>query len=400
MRSSGKQEASLPQQLKWTKEKARELKLSFTATLADLEYMLAHGLHAHKGMYLDDAITGADLDRPGYVQIRRDAMRGPEPSHILIYMPDRFARPDKAYQAMQAEVELLYAGLTLVFSTRVSLPRQSGLNYFADDISILYSYTESGEYLNKLAVRMVAVLKDVAEKGYWAGGRPPYGFMRVLVDANGNELCEMEHGTSIRREGCHTRIKPKDMEKIAIWINIIQLYHGRKLGAKAICRHLNELGIPSPDAGRTRTDHGIKHTVSGKWHQNTVLSLIRNWAINAQTRYGVQSEGAHRRLSAEGPRLLTPADYRADGKVKVIRNPDALVIQRPAGYEPLVDPKLFAECQQELEVEGEASVGSAAGSTRIDTRWHCACSIRRTAAAIRCMVGCPGSALSTYAAGT
>jgi DNA invertase Pin-like site-specific DNA recombinase len=118
-RSTGKQEASLPQQHAWVVAKARELGLSFTATLSDLEYMLANGLHAHKGMFLDDGITGADLDRPGFVQIRRQAILGPGPSHILIYMPDRFARPDKAYQAMQAEVELLYADITVVFSGRV-----------------------------------------------------------------------------------------------------------------------------------------------------------------------------------------------------------------------------------------------------------------------------------------
>ena len=111
-RSTGKQEASLPRQHAWAVAKARELGLIFTATLADLEYMLAHGLHAYKGMFLDDGITGADLDRPGFVQIRRQAMLGSGPSHILIYLPDPFARPEKTYQAMTAEVDLLYAGLT------------------------------------------------------------------------------------------------------------------------------------------------------------------------------------------------------------------------------------------------------------------------------------------------
>ena len=53
----------------------------------------------------------------------------------------------------------------------------------------------------------------------------------------------------------------------------MELKAQRGWGIKRIARHLNARGIPSPDAGRTRTDHGVKHRVSGKWCPGTVGEL-------------------------------------------------------------------------------------------------------------------------------
>jgi DNA invertase Pin-like site-specific DNA recombinase len=248
-RSTGKQEASLWTQLEWAIEKALELGVRLDASLADLEYMLAHGLDRYKDIYLDDGITGSDLQRPGFAAFRAAAMADERVSHLLVHMADRFARPEMAHQAMQMEVELLYAGLTVVFSNRVSQLRVRGRNYFGEDVLILYAYTESGEFLNKLAVRMVEVLTKLARDGYWPGGRPPYGFIRILVDALGKEICEMEDGTSIRREGCHTRIKPKDMAKIAVWLRYPVPVPRQELGRQAHRLPLERTRHPLPGRG-------------------------------------------------------------------------------------------------------------------------------------------------------
>ena len=154
-RSTGKQEASVHNQLTWAIEEALRYKVRLDATIADLDHMLAHGLTRYKGIFMDDGVTGADLERPGFVAFRASATARREVSHLFIHMPDRFARPDQASHAVVMEQDLLYAGLTVVFSNRVSAPRQRGGHYFGEDMQLLYSYTESGEFLNKLAVRVL-----------------------------------------------------------------------------------------------------------------------------------------------------------------------------------------------------------------------------------------------------
>lgn len=72
-----------------------------------------------------------------------------------------------------------------------------------------------------------------------------------------------------------------------------------------------------------------------------MLSLIRNPAIIGRTRYGSQSEGRHRRFTPDGPRTLTDADVRPDGRPKVVFNPAESIIDAEAGFEPLVAPAAF-----------------------------------------------------------
>ncbi|RLT06229.1 MAG: hypothetical protein DWI23_01975 [Planctomycetota bacterium] len=58
-------------------------------------------------------------------------------------------------------------------------------------------------------------------------------------------------------------------------------------GYKKIAKKLNELGIPSPDAGRYRRDHGSRYRVPGKWHPNTVRDLCTNPIIAGIKKYGI-----------------------------------------------------------------------------------------------------------------
>jgi DNA invertase Pin-like site-specific DNA recombinase len=358
-RSTGKQEASVPNQLEWAIAEARRVGVHLDATPADLRHMLDHGLTAYKGIFIDDGVTGSNLNRPGFVAFRARALAERRFSHLFIHMPDRFARPDQATQAQVMELELLHAGITVVFSTRVSLPRQRGLNYIAEDILILFSYSESGEFLNKLAIRVLESQIALAKQGHWTGGRPPYGFVRVRVDADGT-VTEMADKTSIRRPGSHTEIRPKDGAKIRGWGMMLEWWVKNGWGTKRIAAELNALGIPSPDAGRTRTENGRRHRVSGTWTPSTVRALLSNRAIVAVKQYGVQSEGAHRRLGPDGrPRLLDEAD-ECDGKFKAVNNPADNVIRSPmGGFAPPVDRGVFDAAQAVLAGRGKSQRGIA-----------------------------------------
>src|SRR4051794_33038201 len=118
-RSTSKQGTGIHAQLEWAVTEAKRLDLKLDAGPADLNHMLDHKLVRYKGIYLDDGITGADLQRPGFPAFRRDPTSDRRVSHVLIHMTDRFARPELSTQAVQMEQELLYAGITVVFSNRV-----------------------------------------------------------------------------------------------------------------------------------------------------------------------------------------------------------------------------------------------------------------------------------------
>jgi hypothetical protein len=181
----------------------------------------------------------------------------------FIYKRDRFARPTDAMQGAQIEKKLLLAGITLIFSDTVSLPLRRADDNVMRDFELLLGYYQGGQELRKHADRVLGFQKLLAEGGFWTGGNAPYGFVRVLVDSSGNAIEELPRGKTVKQSGCHVRVVPKDAERIATWLQILALKM-RGWGFKRVAQRLNELGIPSPDAGRTRKDHGVDHRVSGR----------------------------------------------------------------------------------------------------------------------------------------
>lgn len=347
-RSSNKQESSLETQFKWVSTEVQKHGFQLDFTEADLEYMLANKLSRHGCVCLDDAITGADLKRPGLLELIDEAITNRRISHIFVYMRDRFGRPEDPISMVVIERQLLAAGVTLIFSDAIATPSNDG-----DDVDLmkilepLLAYFASGRFLKVHAQRMIATFLHLASHGYRTGGNPPFGFGRFLVGPEG-KIQELPKGMLIRQAGCHVKVFPNDEAKIAIWIMILELKR-QGWGIKRIAQHLNSLGIPSPGAGSVRTDHGSKHVVSGKWSQNTVAELCRNRAIIGIQDIGRRSEGAHRRFGPEGPRPLNDKDRRADGKPKVIANSSEVIVSRPIGFEPKFATDLFQEIQDQMD---------------------------------------------------
>jgi hypothetical protein len=108
-RSTGRQEASLATQLQWATAEAARLGVALEAAPADLERMRADRLHAYRDIRLDDGISGADLGRPGFLALQRDALTDSAVSHLFIYLRDRLARPEDANAMVTFEKGLLMA---------------------------------------------------------------------------------------------------------------------------------------------------------------------------------------------------------------------------------------------------------------------------------------------------
>ena len=127
--------------------------------------------------------------------------------------------------------------------------------------------------------------------------------------------------------------------------------------AGGVAALLTEEGIPSPDAGRTRTDNGIKHQVSGAWNTSTINNIARNPLLLAICQHGVRSMGDKARFTPAGPREMEERDYRSDDKPKVIRNPEVNLVVAPARFEALVDPERHEKLISELDQRGRSQRG-------------------------------------------
>lgn len=355
-RSTSRQEASLEIQLQWAIGEALRLNIALEAETADLARMQNDRLNSYRDIRLDDGITGANLKRPGFMALRRDATSNSTVSHLFIYQRDRFGRPEDANEMVMIEKGLRHAGLSIVYRDGIAAPMQRGQVDVGQEIAMFFGYYESGEFLRKLAERVISAQRLLAENGYRTGGNAPYGFGRVLVDSSGQIVQELPPGRTARQPGCHVRIIPRDEKKIGVWLYLLELKE-KGWGYKRIAQHFNELGIPSPGAGTARTDQGVKHYVSGKWCINTVKELCANRAILGLQDYGRRSEGAHRRLGPDGPRLLTEADRLTEERTRVVMNDPSVQITSTIGCESRFDESRWRDIQTQTEARGQSQRG-------------------------------------------
>jgi len=355
-RSTGKQESSLKTQLEWALAEASKRNVALDACPADEEHMRTNRLSSYKDIRLDDGITGADMNRPGFLALIRDVLANRAISHIFIHQRDRFARPEEAIEMVAIEKKLVQAGITLVFSNGVAEPCERGNSDLVGDLTRMFAYYESGEFLRKHAERVIVAQRHIAQQGFRVGGNAPYGFVRVLVGPDGKVIEELSPKKRVRQEGCHVRIIPKDVEKIRVWRYVLDLKH-KGWGFKGIAQHLNTLRVPSPGAGTFRTDQGVRHAVSGKWCAGTIAELCRNAAIIGVQDYGRRSEGAHRRLGPEGPRLLADSDRINGERPKVVFNDASVIVSRENGNQSAYDRAKWEEIQRQLEARGKNQRG-------------------------------------------
>jgi hypothetical protein len=178
----------------------------------------------------------------------------------------------------------------------------------ADLLVAMLDYDRSGQDRRDLAQKILFAQIRLAKGGFSTGGRAPYGFRRWLAREDGTPVRELQDGERVKMAGHHVVWLPSAQAELKTIRKILELL--KTMPASRVAEQLNREDVLSPDAGRFRTDNGIRHQVSGLWHQPTVTNIARNPLLQAISSYGTRSMGDQLRFTPEGPRELEAHDYR------------------------------------------------------------------------------------------
>lgn len=335
--SGGEHENTPGQYVSWAVRAAGERGVRFAGTPLQIERMIRTSLWGEGDVFLDFAVKGNLLRRRGLDSLLQTAADDPTVSHVFIPRRDRLARPDDPTDGLRIENDLRRRGLTLVFMDKVLQPLGRGRQDMGELIVGLIDYEKAGKERRDLAEKMLYAQLSLARAGFSTGGRAPYGFCRWQVKEDGTRVRPLEDGDWGRRAGHHVVWLPSEDERVWVTIRrILDLLETTK--ASRVAALLTRERVPPPDAGRKRTDGGVKHETSGVWHQTTVTNIARNPLLRAVVEYGRRSMGDVLRFTKVQPRELADDDFRADGKAKVIVNPAGDRITAPARFAPPVEP--------------------------------------------------------------
>jgi DNA invertase Pin-like site-specific DNA recombinase len=333
--SGGKHDNTPGEYVRWAQGEAEKLGVAFTGTPAQIEAMIRDRRPYDGNLYFDYGVSGNKLTRAALDALIQAAMTDETVSHVFIPRRDRLARPDDPIDAVKIENLLRQAGLTLVFMDRTVHPLTRGRRDIGELIHAMLDYNYAGEFRHELAQKILRAQLTLARAGFSVGGRAPYGFRRWLAGADGTAVRQLADGEYVRMAGHHVVWLPGPDEELAVIQRILSMLE--TIPASRVAATLTAEGVPSPDAGRQRTDRGARHATSGVWHQTTITNIARNPLLQGLMTYGRRSMGDQLRFAPEGPRSLNEEDLRNDGKPKVVVNPDSERIISSARFEPVVD---------------------------------------------------------------
>jgi DNA invertase Pin-like site-specific DNA recombinase len=134
----------------------------------------------------------------------------------------------------------------------------------------LIKSSEASEYLKKIRQNTIRGMKFHASKGYWMGGKAPYGYERIIAETG-----------QILKDGQHKNIKDQKIKlvidkKEAKLIKLIYVLYGEKgLSNNYIVNYLNEGNMPAPNGN--------------KWTKSTIWSILHNQTYIGNAIYNIRN---------------------------------------------------------------------------------------------------------------
>ena len=163
----------------------QDVDLSITAQLKELRKYASLNGHAVVKEYVDEAESGRSIDRPGFQNMIAAARQKVSPSEaILVWKLSRFAR--------NREDSIIYKSLLRKHGIQVvsinepveDTPSGKLLEGIIEVIDEFYSANLSQDVLRGL--------RENASRGFYNGGRPPYGYVRVKVKDGATSRTKLE----------------------------------------------------------------------------------------------------------------------------------------------------------------------------------------------------------------
>lgn len=258
--------------------------------------------------------SGLTIDQdPSFQEMVRLAEQGGHGvRYLLVYDVSRFGRlqpEDKIYWERRLKKQ---GGIQIVYSKDDFKNDGSTL----DTLSKVLKHGEAHQFSMKLSETTLRGAKSHALMGHSAGGKAPYGYNRLLIDAQGNPVKILQRGEHKADKLQRVVWQPSPTERTVVQ-GIFERYD-QGSGLNTLVKDLNLRQVPAP-----RGRH---------WCKNIVHYILRNRAYIGERIYNKRSYKGYRR--GEKGALLNPLDQW---------------VTKDGAHEPIVEKSLFERIQSRMK---------------------------------------------------
>lgn len=246
--------------------------------------------------------------RPGFQDMMENWVKKRNDfQYILCLDVSRWGRFQDIDLSAQYSAECRKYGKEVIYTT-LGKPREDDPLY---PVYVQFERFRAAQYSRELSDKVFRGCVKIAQQGYWAGGKPRYGFRRLLLDEARQPVQILQPGERKSIQNQRVTLTPGDEREVAV---VRRIFHEFTQGGRhelAIAERLNHDSIPSP-GGSTWDAAKLRDILMDERYAGTMV-------YNRTTQ-----------------KLKTPS--RANPKEKWIRTPES--------FERMIEPEIFARARE------------------------------------------------------
>ena len=259
--------------------------------------------------FMDPGKSGLTAEgRPGFQDMMENWVKKRNDfKYILCLDVSRWGRFQDLDLSAQYSAECRKYGKEVIY-TKLGMPREDDPLY---PVYILFERLRAAEYSRELSDKVFRGCVKIAQQGYWPGGKPRYGFRRLLLNEARQPVQVLQPGERKSIQNQRVTLTLGEEREVVVVRRIFREFTDGGRHEQAIAEGLNRDGIPSP-GGRT-------------WDGAKVRDILMDERYTGTMVYNRTTQ-----------KLKTPS--RANPKEKWIRTPES--------FERVIEPEVFAKAQQ------------------------------------------------------
>ncbi|MFO0821520.1 MAG: recombinase family protein [Pirellulales bacterium] len=248
--------------------------------------------------------------RPAFTEMMEEWVKKRTDFHYILCLDvSRWGRFQDIDLSAQFSAECKKHHKQVIYTT-IGKPREDDPLY---PVYVQFERFRAAQYSRELSDKVWRGCMKITEQGYWAGGSPPYGTRRLLLDEKRDPLHPLEPGQRKGIQNQRVTLMEGDPVEVAVIQRIFHEFTALGYSEYRIAEGLNAEGIPSPSGGR--------------WGAGSVLRRLQNETYIGTLVYNKTTQ-----------KLKTP---RRD-------NPPEQWLRSPDAFEGLVTTDQFTQVQEIL----------------------------------------------------
>jgi DNA invertase Pin-like site-specific DNA recombinase len=267
--------------------------------------------------FSDKGISGLSVEgRHAFNEMLNDYVIGgmAEFDYVLVLDVSRWGR------FQETDLSAYYTGLCAKYGkqvvyTTIGFPKDDGLLH---GLHLSIERYRAASYSRELSVKVFKGCAKIASDGYWAGGSPPYGTQRLLLDEQRNPVRVLRPGEHKAIHNQRVILTLGEQHEVAAIQQIFDSFVNTGKDPEEIAADLCDAGIPSPGGGR--------------WRKSGVSSVLKNPLYAGVMVWNKTSQ-----------KMKSPSR----------KNPRDEWILHPNAFEPIVPQEVFDLAQEIIHAKEE-----------------------------------------------